>query len=69
MLDIHEVMNKVGSFQLLFKLNRNTKDINVKEHTKDSIIFDVIYFKMLSSIVEKINFFDCMCIYNKFCNF
>ena len=44
MLDIHKVMNKVGSFQLLFKLNKNTKDINVKEHTKDNRIFDVIYF-------------------------
>ena len=43
-LDIHEVMNKLSSFQLFFKASKNTKNINVKEHTKDNRIFDVIYF-------------------------
>ena len=52
MLDIHEVMNKVGSFQLLFKLNINTKDINVKKHTKDNIIFDVSYFILGGTLLK-----------------
>ena len=44
MLGILEVKNKVSSFQLLFKVSKSTKDINVKEHTNNNEIFDVIYF-------------------------